>query len=363
MRGKGSVMVEQDQLRLFRNKMLIIVGLIILGYLFYLSKGVISKLGISIVFMVILDPLVKIIQRYMPRKNRLLAILATFALLGLILLVVLARLVPIVISQFDQAINSLNAAAEQAQKSGQSLSQALAANSPTSSVNALLPYIAKAVPGLITFVAASISSVLGTLFSQLMVFGFVIFGLLEGPQLIPAVKKLLPVKYKNDVVWYSKTLYSSVTSYITGNIFISLCAGAAGAIFCWVAGIPYIGMMFLAVAICDLIPMFGSYLSGLVLGLFALIFQGWDAAVAAVIFVIIYQQFENQILSPIVYHKANRLSPFTVLVVVSIGGAIGGLLGALIAIPVGSTIQLGVLRHIDLRKHSARKQKLSTAKA
>lgn len=349
-------MREEVQLRIFRNKILIVVSLVAVLYLLFLSRSVLSKLGIAVLLMIILDPLVKFFMRYMPRKSRLLAVLVTFAVLGLVVILVLARLVPVVVSQFDQAIDALNKTAAEAQKSGQSLTQAMAANSPTSSVDALLPYIAKFIPSILNFLFTSISSVLGTLFSQLMVFGFVLFGLLEGPQLVPAVKKLLPLRYKTEAVWYARTGYRSVTSYISGNIFISLCAGAAGALFCLIAGIPYIGIMFLAVAICDLIPMIGSYLSGLVLGLFALIYQGWDAAVAAVAFVIIYQQFENQILSPVVYHKANRLSPFTVLAVVSIGGAVGGLLGALIAIPVGSTVQAGIQRHLFLRDRAGKKR-------
>ncbi len=343
-------MEQQLQLDLFKKKILTVMVVALGIYLIYLSKDILSKLGIAILFMVILDPLVKYFMKFMPRKNRLIAILVTFLVIGAIAFLVLARLVPIVSDQFGQAVSALNSAAAEAQSTGKTLSQTLAENNPTSSVDALMPYIAKTIPAILSFITSSISSLLSGLFAQLMVFGFVFFGLIEGPRMVDAIKKALPKERVKEAVWTSRTLYESVTSYITGNLFISAVAGGVTAIFSFIIGLPYIGLIAVAVAICDLIPMFGAYLFGIFLGLFSFLFLGWDAAVISVIYVIIYQQFENQILSPIVYNKANKLSPLTVLVVVSIGGAVAGLLGALIAIPVGSTVQALIQKHLSKRE-------------
>jgi len=353
---------ETNQLQLFKQKVYWVMGLALAVYLIYLSRSVLSKLGIAILFMIILDPLVKYFMRFVPKHNRLLAIIVSFIALGLVVLVVIARLIPILSSQLSAAISALNSAASEAEKSGQTLSQALASNSPTSSVDALLPYISKAIPEILKFITETISSLLSGLFAQLMVFGFVFFGLMEGPKLVSVIKTVLPKNAKQDIVWVSRTGYKAVTGYITGNLFISLCAGAVSFVFCLIIGLPYAGLMAVAVAICDLIPMFGAYLFGLVLGLFSLLFLGWDAAVVSVIFVLIYQQFENQILSPIVYNKANNLTPLTVLVVVAIGGAVAGLLGALIAIPVGSTVQAYMQRRLA-RSKDATSSKLAKSLA
>lgn len=342
-------MLDDSSLTLFRKKIVVIIGAAVALYLIYLSADVLAKLGIAVLLMVILDPLVKWFMKYMPKNSRLLAVLVTFLFLGLILFVVLARFIPIVTTQFNEAVSALNQTAKEAEASGQSLSEAIASNNLSASVDALAPYIADAIPKILDFLFGTITSIFSGLFAQLMVFGFVFFGLLEGPQLIKSIKSALPPKNKKDIIWVAKTGYTSTTGYITGNIFISLCAGAAAFIFCLIMGIPYPGLMFIAVAICDLIPMIGSYLSGIVLGLFAWLFVGVDGAIAAGLFVLIYQQFENQILSPLVYKKSNLLSPLTVLVVVSLGGAMFGMLGALIAIPLGSTVQAAIQRHLESR--------------
>lgn len=339
-------MDQAAQLSLYKKKIVIIFGVALGSYLLYLSADVLAKLGVAIIIMVILDPLVKYFTKFMPNKNRFIAILVTFFCLGLFILMVFARLVPILAEQFNAAVSALNEVATEAEKNGQTLSQAIASNNPTSSVDALMPYIAKTIPAITSFIFDSISSVLSGIFTKLMIFGFVFFGLIEGPKMVAAIKAGIPKKRIDEVVWTCRTLYSSIASYITGNLFISFIAGATTALFSFVIGLPYIGLIAVAVAICDLIPMFGAYLFGIFLGLFSLLFLGWDAAVISVIYVIIYQQFENQILSPIVYNKANKLSPLTVLVVVSLGGAIAGMLGALIAIPVGSTVQAGIKKYL-----------------
>lgn len=338
---------SKTELSLFKNKIYFLILAALGLYVVYLSQSVLARLGVAVLCMVILDPLVKFFAKYMPKQNRFLAILVTFLFLGLIILLVIARLVPIISEQFGLALTQLNEAAEQAATTGQSLSEALAANNPSGSLNALVPYIAKAIPGIISFIFSSLASLFGGLLAQLMVFGFVLFGLIEGPRLVETLQKYIPKQKRNDISWTARTAYNSVTSYITGNLFISLIAGVAAGIFSVIIGLPYPFLVGIAVAICDLIPAVGAYLAGLIMGLFSWLFLGWDAAVLSMIFILIYQQIENQVLSPIVYNKANQLSPLTILVVVSLGGAIGGLLGALIAIPVGTTIKLSIEKYYN----------------
>lgn len=122
-------MTDISLLTLFRKKIVMVLGAGVALYLIYLSADIISKLGISVLLMVILDPLVKWFMKYMPRKSRLLAVLATFLFLGLIVFIVLAKFIPIVTTQFNEAVAALNQTAKEAEASGKSLSEAIASNS------------------------------------------------------------------------------------------------------------------------------------------------------------------------------------------------------------------------------------------
>jgi predicted PurR-regulated permease PerM len=74
--------------------------------------------------------------------------------------------------------------------------------------------------------------------------------------------------------------------------------------------------------------------------------------------VLIYQQVENSIITPKVQGKAVQLSPFFIIVAVSLFGALLGVLGALTAVPLAATIQIFV-QEIT----AARREKVAAAKA
>ena len=67
------------------------------------------------------------------------------------------------------------------------------------------------------------------------------------------------------------------------------------------------------------------------------------AGIVLVIYFVLYQQLENQVIQPVVYGKTVRLSPLAVLVAVLAGAQLAGIIGALGAIPIAAAIQVGVL--------------------
>jgi predicted PurR-regulated permease PerM len=68
--------------------------------------------------------------------------------------------------------------------------------------------------------------------------------------------------------------------------------------------------------------------------------QGWTVGLIVLGWFIVYQQFENHVLYPLIYSKTVALSPLTILVAVLIGASLAGVLGALAAIPIAGTIQV-----------------------
>jgi predicted PurR-regulated permease PerM len=71
-----------------------------------------------------------------------------------------------------------------------------------------------------------------------------------------------------------------------------------------------------------------------------------------VVFVVVYQQFENSVLQPLVYRRAVNLHPLAVITAILIGSNLLGVLGALVAIPIAAAIQI-TLRDIWANRASA----------
>jgi predicted PurR-regulated permease PerM len=134
-------------------------------------------------------------------------------------------------------------------------------------------------------------------------------------------------------------IYQLVGRYVTGNLLISLIAGSTTAIVLLVLGVPFALALGLLVAILDLIPLAGATLAATVVTLVALSESG-TVAIIVFAFFVVYQQIENHLLQPLIYGRTVRLSPLAILISVLIGAEVAGVVGALVAIPAGGTIQI-----------------------
>jgi predicted PurR-regulated permease PerM len=144
-------------------------------------------------------------------------------------------------------------------------------------------------------------------------------------------------------------VYRTVGGYVTGNIVISLIAGASITIVLLVMGVPYAVALGLLVAVLDLIPLAGATVAGVIVAVVAFL-HSVPAGIVAVTFFVVYQQIENHFLQPVIYGRTVQLSPLVVLVSVLVGAELAGILGALAAIPVAGSIQVIVRDQLAHRR-------------
>jgi predicted PurR-regulated permease PerM len=104
-------------------------------------------------------------------------------------------------------------------------------------------------------------------------------------------------------------------------------------------GVPFKEVLALWVAFADLIPLVGATL-GAVPTVAVAFLHSVPAGIAAVIFFVAYQQFENHVLQVTIMSRTVDLNPLAVLVAVLIGVELFGVIGALLAIPVAGVIQV-----------------------
>jgi predicted PurR-regulated permease PerM len=164
------------------------------------------------------------------------------------------------------------------------------------------------------------------------------FMLLEGPRTIRRFLDLLapPARARYERVGYE--IYRTISGYVTGNLLISFIAGVTSTAVLFGVGSEFAIALGLLVAILDLIPLAGATLAAIVVTTVVLIETDFLRAAIVAGFFIGYQQFENQVLQPLVYARTVQLSPLAVLLAVLIGAELAGVLGALMAIPVAGTL-------------------------
>ncbi|MGZ4411559.1 MAG: AI-2E family transporter [Gaiellaceae bacterium] len=202
-------------------------------------------------------------------------------------------------------------------------------------------------------VALSITrSVVSAVIAVITIAFMTLFMLLEGPAWVDRFYALLPPRAEKRWRAVGRDIYKTVGGYVAGNLLISLIAGTTSAIVLTALGVPYSVALGLLVAFLDLIPLAGATVAAIIVTTVAFL-TGTLAGIVVLVFFVIYQQIENQVLQPIVYGKTVRLSPLAVLIAVLIGAAIGGILGALAAIPVAGTIQVVLVDVLEHRRQRA----------
>ena len=165
--------------------------------------------------------------------------------------------------------------------------------------------------------------------------------LLQAPALAAGAISLVPHRRQEAVRRVGAEIGHAISGYMIGNLLISLVAGATAFVTLLLLGVPSPVVLALWVAFADLIPLVGATLGALV-AVFAAFLHNSTAGVVAVIFFIVYQQFENSVLQPAVMSRTVRVSALVVILSVLLGVELFGIVGALLAIPVAGSVQIVV---------------------
>jgi putative heme transporter len=156
-------------------------------------------------------------------------------------------------------------------------------------------------------------------------------------------------------VWERVT--ESVSRWAIGVVVISMIAGTTQGLTAWLLGSSFSLALGVIAGLLDMIPNLGATIAGAILVPVLWAEQGITSALIMLAVVLVYQQVENNILTPKIQGKAVNLSGFFIIVAVTLFGALLGILGALTAVPLAATIQIFVQ---ELTK--ARREKISEAK-
>ncbi len=145
-----------------------------------------------------------------------------------------------------------------------------------------------------------------------------------------------------DVRWLDvwERVTATISRWAIGVVVIAAIAGTTQGLTAYLLGSSYaIGLGVIA-GLLDMIPNIGATMAGFILVPALWAEEGISAAVIMLIVLLVYQQVENNILTPKIQGKAVNLSGFFIIVAVTLFGALLGVLGALTAVPLAATLQI-----------------------
>ncbi|PZS02458.1 MAG: AI-2E family transporter [Pseudonocardiales bacterium] len=155
---------------------------------------------------------------------------------------------------------------------------------------------------------------------------------------------LVPKSRRPRVVLLGNEILSRVGGYVGGAFVIALIAGGTSLLWLFLLGVPYPLALALIVTITDVIPLVGASI-GAVIATTTAFFVSVPVGIGTAAFYLVYQQVENYFIYPRVMKRAVDVNPAAAIVGVLVGGAVFGVVGALLAIPTTAAIAL-ILREV-----------------
>lgn len=165
------------------------------------------------------------------------------------------------------------------------------------------------------------------------------FVALSGYQWFDALLRLLPEESR--VRWrrIGRGISGAVGGYVYGNLLISVIAGGFTTALLLATGVPHAVPLGLIVALLDLVPFVGATVGAIIVGIVALT-KGVTVMAIVIVAMWVYQLIENNLLAQLVYSQTVKLSPLAIAVSISAGVEVGGVAGALLAIPVAGAFKV-----------------------
>ena len=321
----------------------VVAAMLVVYVLLRETARILTWLVVAVFFALVLAPAVDFVQ-YRLRLRRAVATGIVF-FTGLLLLAAMlwAFLTPIV-HQVDDFVDDLPHSIDEAKRDEGPLGDFIKKYDLDERYEENKDRIQKALRGASAPALDAARAVFNTILASLTIAVLTFLLLLRGPRLCASSLVLFPEQYRERVRLVAADAAKAVSGYMLGNFLISLIAGTTTYLMLRILGVPYPEVIALFVAFADLIPLVGATLGAIpTVGLSFL--HSTTAGIIALVFYVVYQQFENHVLQVAVMSKTVDVNPLTVLLSVLVGVELWGFLGALLAIPVAGMIQV-VIRNV-----------------
>lgn len=182
-------------------------------------------------------------------------------------------------------------------------------------------------------------AVFSALTNVLILIVLTVYFLADLPRIRAGGYRLIPHSRRPRAILIGDEIFTKVGGYVLGNLAISVIAGALTLIWLLIFGVPYAALLAISVAILDLIPVVGSVIAGVLVSLIAFTVS-LPVGLGTIGFFIGYRLVEDYVLVPRIIGGAVKVPAIVTVVAVILGGALLGVVGALVAIPVAAALLL-----------------------
>lgn len=349
--------------------------LVVIGFAFallaiYSASSALILLGIAFFLAMALNAPVNYLAKFLPGKSRVGGTAIAYILVIMLLGTFIFLVIPPIVQQTAKFAETVPGLIETATKQWHGLDTFVTKYHLEGQVDNAMQSVQQNASGWATSIGGNvlsgISSVASALASTFLVLVLSFLMLIEGPMWL---KRIWSIYNDQERMEYHRNLvhrmHTVVTGYVTGQLTVSgIGAGMAGIVvfaLSFFFNVPTnLALPTVAIAFTlSLIPLFGATISGVIISVL-LAFNDITAGIIFAVFFIVYQQIENNFISPTIQAKKLELSALTVLASVIIGVYVFGLAGGIISIPIAGCLKVLLEDHLQRAKKNRSRDQIST---
>lgn len=204
---------------------------------------------------------------------------------------------------------------------------------------------------IITWVTTSMSNLIGVISSIVVIIAtlpiILYYMLKDDYKLSPILQGVIPKKYRKEGQEMLKDIDSALSSFIVTRVVLNVVLGILLYIGFLIIGLPYSLLLAVISIPLNFIPYVGSILASIPVIIVGFI-ESPVMAIWSLVIILIAQQIQDNVLSPIIYGKSLNIHPMTTVLLVLIGGDFYGIIGVLIALPVYMIAKIIFLRMYEV---------------
>jgi predicted PurR-regulated permease PerM len=329
---------------------LVVIGFGLVGFAIYSARTALVIIGAAMFLAIALNPPVSRIIKLLPSKSRVLSTALAFVAVVAVLGAIIFLVIPPIIGQTTKLAQNVPSLVDSASKQYAGVNDFVNHYQLESQFNSAITSIKNGATefasGIGSFLVSSIGSVLSTVTAGILILVLTFLMLIEGPMWL---RRLWSIYKDQDRMEYHRKLmgrmYNVVTGYVTGQLSVSAIAGTVAGVAVFILGLVFNMPTDLAIPaavivfVSSLVPLFGAMI-GAVLVSTVLALNNLTAAVIFLIFFILYQQLEANYISPKIQSKRMDLSALVILIAVTTGIYLFGIIGGIISIPMAGCIKV-----------------------
>jgi putative heme transporter len=314
----------------WRLLVILAAGVAVLWVLSRLEVIVVPVLLALMISALLVPPVDWLDRRGLPRGGAvMLVLLGGFAILGGILTFVVSQFISGLPDLTEQVTRSIDTTRKWLIEGPAHLRSEQITNAGNAAVQALHNNQAKLTSGALS-TAATITEVVTAAFLVLFTLIFFLYG---GRNIWQYVVKVFPAGVRDRVLEAGRAGYASLIGYVRATFLVAL-TDAAGvgtglAIMHVPLALPLASLVFLGA----FIPLVGAVIAGFLAVVVALLAKGIVYALLTLGLLVVINQLESHLLQPLVMGRAVSIHPLAVVLAISTGGVLAGIVGALLAVP------------------------------